>query len=226
MSRQCIACVNPISKRSRSGLCRSCALRRRPRQKRGVAPKNPLPRVPCATAGCGETIAKSPRRATDICKSCLCRAMARDPDNRARVAASMRARHADPAFRELHRERTTAGMRRLLSEDPEFLAKRREMGRQMGLLGMGVQRLPAGHPVRLAAGRKISETKMAWCPPSFRDRYFQLVGKGGLSAADGRALILAEVKEKAAALNRGKWFPQSEFIAIRSAQAYLVEHSL
>lgn len=97
-------------------------------------------------------------------------------------------KHADPEFRQLHIERTSAGTRASLL-DPVKLKARQENGRRCGMLGLGVQRLGAGHPARIAAGRKLSETRMGWCPLEYRDEYRRLVRSKLVSAAEARRMI-------------------------------------
>jgi hypothetical protein len=48
--------------------------------------------------------------------------------------------------------------------------------------------------LRKAIGRKISETRMAWCPPEYREAYHDLLRLRLCNAAEGRALIEEQIK--------------------------------
>ncbi len=47
--------------------------------------------------------------------------------------------------------------------------------------------------VRKAAGRKTSETRMAWCPPELRAEYRTLIHSKLIPAAEARRIIEAEI---------------------------------
>lgn len=215
MSRTCRSCPRPITSGSKSGLCRPCYLASIPPAK----PRKQYDRIPCGN-GCGRMMLDCPRRKTNLCKPCFARQMALSPEKREACRVAMLEKHADPAFRALHTERTTAGTRRSLL-DPEKMKARQENGRRCGLLGLGVQKLGAGHPSRVAAGRKLSETRLAWCPPEYRDQYRELTTSKLVSAPDARRMILDLIEREIAAYRSGASMPQAQFIAVRRAIVYL-----
>lgn len=55
---------------------------------------------------------------------------------------------------------------------------------------------------RAAAGKKRSETVMAWCPPEYRDEYRHLRYTKKIKAAEARALILAKLSPFEKAMQR------------------------
>lgn len=55
--------------------------------------------------------------------------------------------------------------------------------------------------VRSRAGRSLSETRMAWCPPEYRSAYYDIRRKVQCSAADARQIILDQIKSDQAKLS-------------------------
>lgn len=170
-------------------------------------------------------MADFPRRKTRLCKSCFAAGMAKSEAKREACRSAMLAKMADPDFKALHVERTAAGTRASLAADPVKRAERQERGRRVGLLRLGASRIGKGHPIRVEAGRKRSETCMAWCPPSYRSLYRELLLSGNVRAAEARQAVLDQIEADARAVRGGSLVPQSKFIAIRAAVAYLKERA-
>lgn len=132
----------------------------------------------------------------------------------------MKARFAQPGYAELHTKRCGEGTRKAM-ERPEFVAMRREQGRQCGLLGLGHNRKGPGTPERRAAGRKRHETVMAWCPPEYRPEHHRLVRSKLIPSAEAQRIILQQIDDDIARYHRGL-LSQAEFVKVRAAMRYLV----
>lgn len=117
------------------------------------------------------------------------------PERRQKAAATMRRKMADPVFRAEMAEASRAGTARAM-QDPEFVERRREIGRRHGLRNIRHTWTPE---VRARAGRNISAVKLAHVPADVRDMYRSLVNTG-LSAAERLAIVLEhrEVRERTA----------------------------
>lgn len=117
-------------------------------------------------------------------------------------AAMWRAAANDSEFREKQR----AGIKRALMLRPEKLAAMRarlikynksDENRARAAKAMKAARLwekspsaPAGSESRIRAGKRSTETRMAWCPRELRDDYRRLVYSKKVPAAEARAIIL------------------------------------
>ena len=142
-------------------------------------------------AGCPRTI--SAKNKTGRCRSCCARAITACPKARAKARASLIERMRDPETRAQHVARSTAGIRRKMAEDPAFAANRREQGRRCGLSLASHKAHPAGSPSRIRAGQSVSATRLAWCPPTYRDAYRGLIKRHGIKGAEARRMIEAQV---------------------------------
>lgn len=140
-------------------------------------------------ADCGAPRFSTKPKKTPYCRACVRAHNARSPSRRAKASASMKARLADPHVRAEHIERAAEGLRRRIREDPAFAERRRAIGRRTGLLKRGMAQHPAGSPLRLANGRKSAATKLAWCPPEYRDEYRRLIKRQNIPAAEARPMI-------------------------------------
>jgi hypothetical protein len=125
------------------------------------------------------------------CRSCIARRNATDPAMIERRRAGILARLADPETRAAHVARCIRNGRDISDELRE---RRREHGRRMvpRLREASAAITPA---MRADAGRKRSETVLAWCPPEWRDRYRELK-KRGRPAAAAKVIVLALIAGK------------------------------
>lgn len=136
--------------------------------------------------GCGEAL--GPKNETGRCRTCAARAKNADAEQRRMQRAGILRKNAeDPGFV----ERRNAAFRHAMANLPESeRERRREHGR---MLAATVLKTPEARAAYLAtreeAGRKRSETVMAWCPPEWRARYRELCKKGR-KAADARRIVL------------------------------------
>jgi hypothetical protein len=110
-------------------------------------------------------------------------------------------RNADP----IKRDAMKKGIRRRLSSDPMALERARERARKLHTLPQsieacrrrwnpdwhrkGVEAMLARPDLREAANRKMSATKLAWCPPHLRDEYRHLTQRKGFLHAEARQMI-------------------------------------
>lgn len=128
----------------------------------------------------------SARNRSGLCRACLARRNAENPATRARQKAGIVAHFAKPGVREAYAARiATYGKSEVARE------KRRAHGQVMAatLIACNARMTPEQ---RAANGRKQSATKLAWCPPEWRDRYRELT-KRGRRANVARAMVLAEI---------------------------------
>lgn len=146
-----------------------------------------LPVPTCADCGVAR-FSRKPKK-SPYCRRCVGRHTGRDPARRAKCSAAMKALLSDPSVRAQHFQRSADGLRHKLRTDPAFAEMRREMGRRTGRLKLGHLATPAGSEARLRAGRAASATKLAWCPPEYRDDYRNLVKRQGIRAVQARKMI-------------------------------------
>jgi hypothetical protein len=126
---------------------------------------------------------------------CFTRFLNRDPAVHAARVAGIRSKFTDP----VHREKMARVARRngqKSAADPEHLERLREHGRRLAPLLRTPEALARMAAVRAANGRKVSETRLGWCPPAWRDRYRHLMRSKRLSASSARAQILAAVEKE------------------------------
>lgn len=106
------------------------------------------------------------------------------PEVRQRQREGIARKHAtDPEFLDGLRRRARA-----LGDDPDINARRTQHFKdgRFWELGSIASRAPE---VRARAGRKISATKLAWCPPHLRADYLHLLNTKRFPAAEARSLI-------------------------------------
>lgn len=130
---------------------------------------------------------------TGRCRPCAMRAVALDPECRARRGAAFSARHrADPAYKaRTQRQVHVANLKawRHPEKSVRMLAALMEARKQLARPDVQEKWL-AG---RAAAGRKRHDTVMAWCPPEYRAEYKHLRLTKKMLAADAKATILAKL---------------------------------
>lgn len=110
------------------------------------------------------------------------------PEVRARQRAGIKRRHAvDPAFLDALRRRARA-----LGEDPDINARRTQHFKDARYWEKGV--IASSKPeVRARAAKRASATRLAWCPPEYRDEYRRLIRSKRIPAAEARQIILSSV---------------------------------
>jgi hypothetical protein len=135
-------------------------------------------------ADCPTTVS---RRATR-CIPCSNRAIARNPEVRAKIAARARINAADPEKRAAMTKRNRAITAAIMA-DPVQVERRRELGRLYGGFNIGATRSP---DIRAKAGEAISSTKLRHIPAAYRDMYRNLA-KQGHSAADRTRMVTAQI---------------------------------
>lgn len=132
---------------------------------------------------------------TTHCRRCSILRVASDPSLEAKRVEKLRAKHDDPQFAAEHRARLRASIARL-SMDPAFIESRRRNGQRLQLDFLSRPDVVARNrspEVRKAAGRKTSDTRLAWCPPHLRADYQVLIRSKLLTAAEARRVIEAEI---------------------------------
>ena len=105
------------------------------------------------------------------------------------------------------RARQTESLRRKIQSDPVYLDKIRAQARanssrpvHMEKLHEGSRRVKPWIKARAAltpesyikAGRRSADTKLAWCPPEYRDEYHNLTNAKRFKAAEAKAMILEQ----------------------------------
>lgn len=138
--------------------------------------------------GCGRTCRNFHGRKTRMCKICCAIVTGKSAEKRAKNSVAMKKRHADPAYQAKHSRRVAEGVRALLERSPAEVERRRAAGIVLSRTGLGHAAQSKGSAPRMQAGRTIAEQKLGWCPAYLRDEYRALT-KGGLKAAEARAII-------------------------------------
>lgn len=147
---------------------------------------------PLTCTDCGVALKPNKRRKGTRCKLCCARALGKSEDRREKCRAAMKRLFARPGYYENHCDRTARGIRAAL-QCPDRMADLRERGRRCGKLRLGQTRHGPGSPSRVAAGRRRSETVLAWCPMEYRDDYRRLKEVDLISAPEARRMIEAQI---------------------------------
>lgn len=164
---------------------------------------------------CGAGLSPSKQRKGTRCKSCTARAMSRNPATRAKISAAMRKNWADPDQRAARVASMTEANRR-----PDLIEHRRVMGKALNNIGRFARPLPAGHPSRVQAGRTLTERRLAWCPPAYRDVYARLKEIDGFRAEEARAIIEGQIAADLSAMRKGT-LPPGRLIMVREAARWI-----
>lgn len=127
------------------------------------------------------------------CKPCSARHLNTCPEIIANRAAARAAYHARPEVKQANAARLAKHAANLSDAERE---RRRERGRHIAatVLHTPENKAKAADPaVRAKAGRKRTDTVLAWCPPEYRDRYRHLKDSQLLRAAEARRIIEDEI---------------------------------
>jgi hypothetical protein len=79
---------------------------------------------------------------------------------------------------------------RWMSNLPQTIETRSRKAREQRLWEIGTAACPKGCEARQRAGRRVTETRLAWCPRELRAEYRRLVTSNRLPAAVAREMIL------------------------------------
>lgn len=148
---------------------------------------------PCNCVDCDKPITANTK--TGRCIPCANRFIgATEAFQQARAEGIRRKFRDDPAhIAKMRRVAAANGKRAML--DPARVEQLREHGRKMRATHLST---PAALAARLAVakdvGRKITETRLGWCPPEYRAEYRRLTLSKRFLAADAKAMILATIK--------------------------------
>lgn len=114
------------------------------------------------------------------------------PEVRERQRAGIKHKHAtDPAFLNDLRRRARA-----LGEDPDINARRTQHFKDARYWEKGV--IASSKPeVRARAAKRASATRLAWCPPEYRDEYKRLIRTKRIPAVEARKIILSTIEADA-----------------------------
>lgn len=134
-----------------------------------------------ACIDCSGPISK--RSKTGRCRSCSGRFTARNPEKRAKCAATIRAYYRDETYAKRMGEAVKRGWANRLA-DPENREKARQHALRYGAAGT-----PPGSDMRRKAARTKSDNALAWCPPELRDEYRDLCRRRSFRAAEARAVL-------------------------------------
>lgn len=164
--------------------------------------------LPTHCSGCGKEFKRKTQRKTGLCHGCYMAGPHHErPGLREKLSAAMKARLADPHERAAHLARTRAGRIDRLERDPEFREMVREQGKAVGSLRLGAAAAPAGSASRVAAGRKVTMTKLADIPVEYRDMHKRLRKQVG--AKESRRLIAEQAAADVARFARTGRLQQS-----------------
>jgi hypothetical protein len=173
----CSRCSGVICAKTKTGLCRSCsAMSKRPSTV-------PLSRN---CSDCGTPISQQSK---GRCKSCATAYYNRLPETKIKRAEGWKKRLADP---EKYAQvcRVAARNSQKAMADPVKLAEAQERARNMYRLYLDTPESRAKVLAsRARAGRKLSEYRLAWCPPEYRELHHENVKKHRIPAALSREMI-------------------------------------
>lgn len=160
----------------------------------------------CTSEGCEGMYRPDPRRKTTLCKGCSDRRNAQNPDRRAKLSASMRTLHQDPAYK-AKRAPLMKALGRRNAQDPVWRAKASAFARELGLKNGGTV---AGAPDRIKAGRSLTEHYLGHIPVEYRDEYRLLQRKTHMTADEITAAILEMVEADQRRYRATGRLPQTE----------------
>lgn len=115
------------------------------------------------------------------------------------------------------RANMTAGLRRKMQSDPEYMQRvialaranvarpehRQKLTEAARRSGAWRKALAATTPESyLLAARRAAETKLSWCPPEYRDEYRRLTSTKRMRAHEAKAIILAQHEKDMAEFRR------------------------
>jgi hypothetical protein len=126
---------------------------------------------------------------TGNCRVCALAASNADPRVREKIAEANRRKAKDPVFR----AKLKARIARIGVEcrtDEEFMAVLRENGRKNIAGAWTPEARAKWYAGRQEAGRRISATRLAWCPPDRIAEYRHLTRVKRIRAAEARRMIL------------------------------------
>lgn len=149
--------------------------------------------APRCAAGCGRELKKPGK--TGLCRVCFPR-QPKSAATRTKMRKAAFKRVGDPAFKARWVEAVRAGVAASM-ENPVERERRVAWGRQMGLehgAAMSALLGPAGSPKRMANGRKVSATKLAWCPLEYRATYRDLTKVRGIPTVEAKRMVLDQVE--------------------------------
>lgn len=123
-----------------------------------------------------------------LCRPCALKRNMANPEFNEKRLAAIRARYKDPAAR--HKAATEINERHMRArQDPEK-AERLRKGIKAARARLNEPEVRAAYLAsRAEAGRKHSETRMAWCPPEYRETYFHLTMSKRVRAPEARQMI-------------------------------------
>jgi hypothetical protein len=131
---------------------------------------------------CGKGLGR--RNRSGFCRACCGRNSSKSPEWRERQRAGViRSLMANPE----RKEELVARARRL-SADPEMCRRRMEAAHRTRPWEKAAK-ASQDPEVRARAGRSISATRLAWCPPHLRDHYRYLLYSQHIKAAEARQMI-------------------------------------
>lgn len=148
------------------------------------------------------------------CKSCATAHSNRLPHMRVKRVEGWKKRMADPVkYADLCRV-AKANSRKAMA-DPAKRAAAQERGRKIYERYLATPEMRAilqSPEMRAKRGRGVSEYRMAWCPPEYRDMYRDIRRKVQCSAADARAIVLEQAR-----IDRERMSPfERQMLALRN----------
>jgi hypothetical protein len=140
---------------------------------------------------CGEGL--GPKNKSGRCRPCGNTFRNADPEFRRKRAEGIRRRFADP----LHRKKmkfVIGENARKARQNPLYMSALRRRGYQLAATYLNDPEIRARNIAAIkAAGPKMSDTKLAWCPREWRDEYRRLTIRKRVPTAEARAMILDQI---------------------------------
>lgn len=176
----CRMCPSPISRRrGGSGLCQLCAAKNR------APPSKSMPRVgKCSDCDNGIT-----EKSKGRCRSCSASYTNRLPETIVKRVAGWKKRLSDPVKYEQLCKTAKRNSQKAMA-DPVKRAEAVERAKLIYERYLNTdENRAAVAATRKQAGRKISEFRLSWCPPEYRELHRENVYSHRMLAAQSREMI-------------------------------------
>lgn len=150
------------------------------------------------------------------CRRCTTIHMNADPEFQAKRIAALRASAALQSGSEQRRRAGRLSAQKRMA-NPFYVAWLRNLVKNVV---QPCSQTPEARAKRddVAAGKKISERKLGWCPLEYRGEYRRLIVSKGIKAAEARPIIMAQIKADRAKLETLSPFERQERALAKGAQ--------
>lgn len=131
---------------------------------------------------------------TGLCHRCQTARINSCPEVKRRRREAIRRKFQDPEHRARMARVVAKNLAGALSR-PEYRAALVERGHELTRILHSPEVKERSRQARARAGKSISETRLGWCPPEYRDYYRKLTISKRLLAADAKAATLRKIEQ-------------------------------